>query len=322
MCTLGTEGRRPMTASGRSAVLREGASPGRCIRLSAVVAGLLVIAATVPLAQDRPVELGDLQCLTPKWSPDGTKIAFAGRVGGEASIYLADADGGNLTRLTDDPGDQTQPCWSPDGGRIAFAWRRDGNAQIFTIALDGKRVAELTDKPGSDAWPAWSPDGRRIAFVSDRSGNDDIYVVGADGGEPARLTDDPASDTTPRWSPDGTRIAFASQRDGLYQLFLMNADGSDQGKAGPGYAKAPSWSPDGTRIAYSGSAVAQGGLAPVPTSICLVTVESQEVLRPPSGSMGAAPDWSPDGARIVFARNFGLYLMNADGSDLHPLGRR
>jgi Tol biopolymer transport system component len=142
----------------------------------------------------------------PRWSPDGTRIAFSSGRDGDEEIYVMNADGSNVERLTQNPGSDHFPAWSPDGLRIAFTSDRDLDPEI---------------------------DGR------------DIYVMNADGSNPIRLTDDPAYDTGPAWSPDGSRIAFTSGRDGS-GLFVMNADGSGVVRLRSGFAGPPSWSPLGT----------------------------------------------------------------------------
>jgi TolB protein len=112
------------------------------------------------------------------WSPDGTRIAFLGGGG----IQVVDANGSNLTRLTDGGGGLD---WSPDGQRIAFA----RNGDIYVINADGSGLTRLTNHPGEDTWPAWSPDNRQIVFRSTRDGDYYIYVMNADGSGLTRLTD-------------------------------------------------------------------------------------------------------------------------------------
>lgn len=142
------------------------------------------------------------------WLPDGSRIVFSGEREGNADLYVVNADGSGVTRLTDDPATDVTPphglggpVVSPDGDRIAFVSERDGNKEIYVVAPDGTGLARLTRSEGLDGYPAFSPDGDRIAFASERDGNFDIYTIGVDGSGLTRLTDHPAPDTDPDWAP-------------------------------------------------------------------------------------------------------------------------
>ncbi len=177
-------------------------------------------------AQPTP-QVSDLKPLTtdpkeyasvPVWSPDGRQIAFASQVGDAkgtadyndpttAEIYLIDADGSHLRKLTDNQAIDGGPAWSPDGEEIAFSSNRDGAFQIYVMNADGTKVRPLTTGSANNTGPAWSPDGRWIAFSSDRDGPQytyEIYVMGADGSNPRRLTDSPRDDFSPVWKPATT----------------------------------------------------------------------------------------------------------------------
>ena len=132
------------------------------------------------------------------WSPDGKKIAFAAGWGGDAKVYVMNADGTNPVNLTDyaSPWDHG-PVWSPDGKKIAFISYRDGNYEIYAVNADGTDLVNLTKNPADEGAQAWSPDSTKIAFVS----NSEIYVVDADGSNLLRLTDNDAEDYSPVWSP-------------------------------------------------------------------------------------------------------------------------
>ena len=93
----------------------------------------------------------------PVWSPDGTRIAFESFREGNGDIYVMNADGSGLTRLTSDPALDSSPSWSPDGTRIAFESSREGNINIYVIDADGSNLARLTDDPAVDKDPVWSP---------------------------------------------------------------------------------------------------------------------------------------------------------------------
>jgi TolB protein len=120
----------------------------------------------------------------PQWSPDGTQIAFASNREDDdsrSSVYVMDADGTNVRRLTPVGSRDYFPIWSPDGTKIAFMSSRDGNQEIYVMGSDGSDVQRLTENDVFDAAYFWSPDGRQLGFTSDRDGAGMIYLMKADG---------------------------------------------------------------------------------------------------------------------------------------------
>ncbi len=109
----------------------------------------------------------------PEWSPDGTRIVYAADArDGRREIFVMDADGDNVRRLTDKMGGREKwlnnawPVWSPDGGRIAFNSNDiNRNWVIFVMDADGGNLLQLTDITQSARWPVWLPDSSRIAFT-------------------------------------------------------------------------------------------------------------------------------------------------------------
>jgi Tol biopolymer transport system component len=190
----------------------------------------------------------------PTWSPDGSKIAFASNRGGEeqGSIYVMDANGTNLVRLTTDHGQQ--PAWSPDGSKIAFtASRNSTGLLIWVMNADGSNQHPLTAPDAltnqGDGEPAWSPDGSKIAFTSRRHGGNPsgthIYTANADGSNITEITHG-ILDANPAWSPEGSGMAFAaSTGDPDEEIWIVNADGSAQMRltSNAGVDLEPAWKP-------------------------------------------------------------------------------
>jgi len=113
------------------------------------------------------------------WSLDGKWIAFSASAGGNEEIYLMEAAGGGVIRLTDHPALDSEPSWSADGRFIVFSSEREGRRSLYVMRADGSDVVRLEAGLGEGATPAWSPDGRYIAFVSEQGGNYDIYRIDA-----------------------------------------------------------------------------------------------------------------------------------------------
>jgi len=137
-----------------------------------------------------------------------TRIAFVSNRDENQEIYVMEADGSNLRRLTQNRAQDASPAWSPDGSQIAFTSDRDGNREIYVMKTDGSNVRRLTNYTDDDSDPAWSPDGSRITFVSLREHEYGIYELGLDGGNPVLVHSNRARLASPVWSPDGKRVAF------------------------------------------------------------------------------------------------------------------
>jgi Tol biopolymer transport system component len=116
----------------------------------------------------------------PDWSRDGSKIAFMGLPSSDRhpQIYIADADGRNITHVVTTPRPTAEPCWSPTG-QIVFTTIVDKlgvRINIFQVDSDGRNLKRLTAGPLADERPSLSPDGSKLAFHSNRDGNYEIYV--------------------------------------------------------------------------------------------------------------------------------------------------
>jgi len=189
-----------------------------------------------------PVPMGNII-----WSPDGNQFVFWSEQNGDEEIFVMNADGSNLQKLTNnDLADDWNPVWSPDGNRIAFISDRSGNDNIYVMDADGGNQQKLTKY--NDYRPAWSPDGKTIAFTSRFEGNYDIFLIDADGNNMRQITENSFYDRAPVWSPNGEMIVFISNRDGEDNLYIMMKDGGEQRKFADdeieNYASIPEWSPN------------------------------------------------------------------------------
>jgi len=251
---------------------------------------------------------------SPNWSPDGTKIAFErddNRVGaGISDIYIVNADGSGLMRITDCPGQRTgktpfdycggyfTPVWTPDGRSIVVTrcciHLPDSDHQTIDLMnADGTGLRQVTFDPaagGGDADASVSPDGDWIAFsraVGDPRGNvkgSALFLVHPDGTGLRQVTSFGLWVNEKDWSPDGSRIVFVTH---------AHIDG----KTKPFRADIDTIRPDGTGLAQISSTV-------------------------PGQTFAFAPQWSPAGDRIMFDFFPGpdgqtnVYTMRPDGSDV------
>lgn len=251
------------------------------------------------------------------------QIAFRTRRDGDWEIFIMHADGGGLTRLTDNAAWDRLPVWSPDGSQIAFASKRDGNFEVYVVNADGSGRTNLSNHPASDDRPVWSPDGTEIAFVSTRDGNWDVYVMNADGTGQAPLTSDTLADAVAAWSPDGSTIAFHSDRDGDWEIYITNADGGGQTKLTTNmvYDVDPAWSPDGNRILFERLHDPDA----FRSDLYVIDADGSGSinLTADSSSWDVDPAWSPDGSKIAFKSDrdgaYDVYIMNADGTGIANL---
>jgi Tol biopolymer transport system component len=143
---------------------------------------------------------------SPAWSPDGTRIAFVSdRDGGFPELYVMNADGTGVRRVTVNSLIDGNPTWSPEGLNVAVErCCPTGSSEIVSVDVTTRAEVSLTATPSQmESDPSWSPDGTAIAFASFTvgEGNVDIWAMNADGTSQARLTTDPSVDLSPDWQP-------------------------------------------------------------------------------------------------------------------------
>jgi TolB protein len=223
--------------------------------------------------------------LSPRISPDNTRIAFAslGRDGWAIRMYSLE-----LSRLVSFPGgaaggSNQSPSWSGDGTKVAFSSSRTGDSQIWVADANGGNLHSVTSIRGPNVAPTWNPrSNAQIAWAGGRTGEPQIYTMDSDGSNVQRMTDSGYA-VSPSWSPNGQFLTFAWDR-----------------KYGPG---AP-----GGRDIYVMDIASKRWLQ--------LTHEA---------GINDYPSWAPDGRHIVFEREIGkhseIWSMLADGTEQRQLTR-
>lgn len=166
---------------------------------------------------------------TPTWSPDGESIVFVGTKYGASDLYMTDAEGKALVRLTDDYDDERDPEWSPDGRVVAFSSDRDSKGEvgfrrtydIYTIDVVSRVVQHVVATDGNESAPTWSPDGTMLVYASDRSGSPDLYFADLESGMSARATKLIGGAEAPSWSRGGDRLTFANYGEGGWDVAMV-----------------------------------------------------------------------------------------------------
>src|SRR5262249_53855978 len=166
----------------------------------------------------------------PRYSPDGTKIAFVSRRSGTWEIWVCASDASNPLRLTTMGGPiVVGPQWSPDGRRLVyFATTGVGGAYVtYVTGADGGRPSRLTRNGRElEALPVWSRDGRFVYVASGRSGSLQIWKMLLNGGEPVQITKGGGAEASE--SPDGRIIYYTKVPEAGPGLWSVPAAGGNE----------------------------------------------------------------------------------------------
>ena len=190
---------------------------------------------------------------SPRWSPDGKRLAFiSNRDGDRDNVFVVPAAGGEAKQLTRVDDIVSEIAWRPDGKAIAFSAGVGLGDYVGLVNLTG-RMERLVDFPdsestiGGDLGPPepWSPDGRKLAFASNVHDHVDLGVLDLKTRRVKWLAQSRWDKSRPLWSPNGKRIAFLENRDGNVQLRTVSASGRSAQAISPakGTASHALWHP-------------------------------------------------------------------------------
>jgi len=281
-------------------------------------------AVDVAGGEPRRFTAGPRRDIEPRWSPDGTRLAFLSERApkNKLQLYVMPADGGEPTKLTALENGVGSVAWSPDGTRLALV-----------SAVGGQREPESEEEKGKSR-PARVITSVKYrfngeGFIYDRRPH--VFVVSTDGAAPVQLTDGDFADADPTWAPDSQSIVFASARhasrddDDASDLWRIPAKGGAPQRltATTGPVALPSFSPDGRSVAY----LARPGRNSYGRNVRLFVVPSDggdaacltSLLDRSCGALPGRPLWAPDGRSIVVAAedrgDSGLWRVLTSGGE-------
>jgi dipeptidyl aminopeptidase/acylaminoacyl peptidase len=227
----------------------------------------------------------------PRFSPDGTEIAFVTDNWSPGSLAVASADGSRVEVLRDDEFLYVDPRWADEDTLYAVRTRHrdlsDRASQIVRVGRDGSVETVFASDAVNAYAPRPRPDSEELAFVNDASGFDAVYVTGPDHREPEQLLAEAGTDLgAPAWDADGERLAVTATRQGDVDVLTLDreADGTGAGNGGagaetltdePGERYFPEW--------HDGDVLAVVGGPTTPPEVRNVSTDERVAGRPPAG---------------------------------------
>ncbi len=266
----------------------------------------------IPLSEEEPFNLVDMDAWRGIWSPDGKMVAFFTRDGPLWVVPVSPETGratGRSKKLVDIKfGWQEPVSWSPDSEKIVFfGTKEEYQGDIWTISIKNGALTKVTDDPIFEFNPLWSPDGKTIAYNKSRS---EIWAVSPDGRNPRKIIDVRRGSPV-AWSPDSSWLLFLAP-EMKYRLYRF-ADGREFDIDQPiGFRAFFSWSSDGKKLLFYRSSY---------ETSCILRVVSTS--GGPSFELGRELKlwpyvhfWSHDSKMIITKGGYPIEPENSDDLDL------
>ena len=202
--------------------------------------------------------------LSPRWSPDGSRLAYVSFEQKKPVVYVQNLGTGQRQAVANFRGSNSSPAWSPDGRKLAVTLTKDGGSQLYLMNPDGSGAQRVMSSGAIDTEASFTPDGGALLFTSDRGGSPQIYRFNLGGGSVERLTFDGAYNVSARPLPDGKGFVFVRRDGGRFQIAIQDyATRQVQVLTSGPLDESPSVAPNGRMILYATDSGARGTLAAV-----------------------------------------------------------
>lgn len=243
------------------------------------------------------------------------KITFVATRSGHKEIYVCNADGSKIQRITSDSGLNVSPAISPDSTQIIHTGYRSGFADIYKLHIKSGNRQRIINAPGTNSGAVFSPDGNSIALTMSFVGNPEIFVADIGNSRKVkRITTTSGVETSPTWSADGKSIAYSSDAGGRPLIYITPSAGGPPRKLAVSYnhCTEPSWSPDGKKMAFN--VRKDGGYA--------VAVYNFSDRTTKLVGRGEDPSWGPDSVHLVYSTGNSLVITDTLGGATTPIVSR
>lgn len=228
--------------------------------------------------------------LSPRYAPDGRRIAYVSFEQRRPRIFMQHIDTGRREQLTNFEGLNGAPAFSPDGNRLAFVLSKDGNPEIYVMDLGSRQIQRVTNSSSIETEPFWGKDGQTLYFTSDRAGKPQIYKQSIRGGNAERVTFTGNYNANPKLSADEKTLVMIHRQDGFTNFKVAAQDlltSRLRILSETSLDDSPTVAPNGTMLIYATRQQGRGVLMLVSTNgrVRLPIPTAQGDVREPS--------WSP-----------------------------